>query len=349
MSKIFWKSITRDIFIVAVGVALGVIGTIVSTKYMMPKLSVEVSWKSYIFGMENTSNKTNTDIPEKGYNWDLTKSKGEFLIFQDLENLPIEKVDPFVRILSQDESIRNFPPHICYIFKALIKNLGELTADEIELGIFVPSDAEAYISVCSNVRWKVLQDGKKGLKIIRIDRLVPKQVAVLTVYFNIYGFSLEVAEEFKKIFDLDVTTETTYKGRIRDELIDFAEVNINQKKESISEENTTYINEEINLLNKFTEEALLKFKQEIDHRENDIKEYNKRMRASRTMGAHEIQELQQEVEKKQKDLFKAQKNYFKNQEEQFKLKEYKVGSLRNKLQMNYTLKRVAEVVFKITK
>lgn len=200
MSKIFWKSITRDIFIVAVGVALGVIGTIVSTKYMMPKLSVEVSWKSYIFGMENTSNKTNTDIPEKGYNWDLTKSKGEFLIFQDLENLPIEKVDPFVRILSQDESIRNFPPHICYIFKALIKNLGELTADEIELGIFVPSDAEAYISVCSNVRWKVLQDGKKGLKIIRIDRLVPKQVAVLTVYFNIYGFSLEVAEEFKKIF-----------------------------------------------------------------------------------------------------------------------------------------------------
>ncbi|MBI2042730.1 MAG: hypothetical protein HYT21_03235, partial [Candidatus Nealsonbacteria bacterium] len=87
--------------------------------------------------------------------------------------------------------------------------------------------------------------------------------------------------------------------------------------------------------------------QEMDTREREIKDLQKTMRASRTLGAHERDQIQADIDKKQKELFKAQKRYIQAQQEQFVDKDKKVADLRNKLQMSFSYERIASVKFNI--
>jgi hypothetical protein len=85
----------------------------------------------------------------------------------------------------------------------------------------------------------------------------------------------------------------------------------------------------------------------MEIREKEIKDLQKTMRASRTLGSHERDQIQEQIDKKQKEFFRAQKRYFQAQEEQFIDKDKKVTELRSKLQMNFEHERIASVRFTI--
>ncbi|OQW98817.1 MAG: hypothetical protein BWK68_00070 [Elusimicrobia bacterium A5] len=151
----------------------------------------------------------------------------------------------------------------------------------------------------------------------------------------------------ERLFDLDVVSEEKDKSRLRDELTDTAFSQLKKAQEDVNADNERYIFEEMDRLDQFVEESLLKFRQEMDTREKEIKDLQKTMRASRTLGAHERDQIQADIDKKQKELFKAQKRYIQAQQEQFVDKDKKVADLRNKLQMSFSYERIASVKFNI--
>ena len=65
--------------------------------------------------------------------------------------------------------------------------------------------------------------------------------------------------------------------------------------------------------------------------------------ATRTLGAHERDQIQEQIDKKHKELFRAQKKYIQAQQEQFMDKDKKVTDLRSKLQMSFGHERIASV------
>ena len=148
-----------------------------------------------------------------------------------------------------------------------------------------------------------------------------------------------------KLLNLNIENEESFQDRIRDELVDQAGKSVQAYQVGVTKENENYVLDEIELLNTFSEEALIKFQQEIDERNKEIRELNKKSKATRTSGYHEVQQIQEEINKKQKELFKAQKKYMTAQEDQFIQKDKKISDLRDKLQMNFEVKRLAEVKF----
>ncbi len=156
-----------------------------------------------------------------------------------------------------------------------------------------------------------------------------------------------VNSRLERLFDLDVASEDKNESRLRDELEDTASSQLKSAQEDVNTENERYIFEEMDRLDQFVEESLLKFRQEMDTREKEIKELQKTMRASRTLGAHERDQIQADIDKKQKELFKAQKRYIEAQQKQFVDKDKKVADLRNKLQMSFSHERIASVKFTI--
>ncbi len=151
----------------------------------------------------------------------------------------------------------------------------------------------------------------------------------------------------ERLFDLDIASEDKADFRLHDVLEDAVLAQLKSAQTDINTENESYIFEEMDHLDQFVEESLLKFRQEMDTREKEIKELQRTTRASRTLGAHERDQIQTEIDKKQKELFKAQKKYIQAQEEQFVDKDKKVADLRNKLQMNFSHERIAAISFTI--
>jgi hypothetical protein len=151
----------------------------------------------------------------------------------------------------------------------------------------------------------------------------------------------------ERLFDLDIASEDKSASRHRDELEDAASANLKSAQANINAANEQYIFEEMDRLDQFVDESLLKFRQEMDTREKEVKEMQKTTRASRTLGSHERDQIQMVIDKKQKELFKAQKKYIQAQQEQFIDKDKKVADLRNKLQMNFSHERIAAVNFTI--
>lgn len=152
----------------------------------------------------------------------------------------------------------------------------------------------------------------------------------------------------EKIFtSLEVEREENADGRLRDELEDLAAKRVNKEKEIVGTENEQYIFEEMDRLNQFVEESLLKFQQEMDDRRKEINDLKKTVRASRTLGHHERLQIQDQISKKQQELFRAQKKYIKAQEEQMRGANAKEKDLRGKLQMEFERERIASVHFSI--
>lgn len=155
----------------------------------------------------------------------------------------------------------------------------------------------------------------------------------------------KLAERF---FDLLITGEQGDNTAICIELEKNAQENILAEKESINAENEQYVDQEMEHLDRFVEESLIKNKQDMGIREQELKELGKQLRSvSKTMGFHERQQILELRDKKQKELFKAQKNYFQTQEEQFRQKDKKISELRGKLQMVFEHRRLAQCHFKI--
>lgn len=201
--------------------------------------------------------------------------------------------------------------------------------------------------------------GKEGILILDILNCQRKTInnqseqfeeLVISAAFNKDGqwkhMPIKLAE---KLFDLDIQEEAECQVLdIPQDLISHAEKNVEQVKKETIDKNEEYVSEEREHLEQFVEESLLKFKQEMDEREKEIKEIkNRQKKSSRTTGFHEKQKLQDEIDKLQKELFKAQKKYFKAQEDQFKEKDLKITELRSKLQMNFEKERIAIVKFRI--
>lgn len=152
----------------------------------------------------------------------------------------------------------------------------------------------------------------------------------------------------EKIFTaLEIEREENADGRLRDELEDLAAKHVSKEKEQISSENEKYIFEEMDRLNQFVEESLLKFQQEMDDRRKEINDLKKTVRASRTLGHHERLQIQDQIGKKQQELFRAQKKYIKAQEDQMRGASTKEKDLRGKLQMEFERERIASVHFSI--
>lgn len=152
----------------------------------------------------------------------------------------------------------------------------------------------------------------------------------------------------EKIFTaLEIEREEQADDRLRDELEDLATKHVNKEKEQISSENEKYIFEEMDRLNQFVEESLLKFQQEMDDRRKEISDLKKTVRASRTLGHHERLQIQDQITKKQQELFRAQKKYIKAQEDQMRGASTKEKDLRGKLQMEFERERIASVHFSI--
>ena len=151
----------------------------------------------------------------------------------------------------------------------------------------------------------------------------------------------------ERLFDLDIASEDKADFRPHDTLEDATAIQLKNAQIEINTENESYIYEEMDRLDQFVEESLLKFRQEMDTREKEIKELQRTTRASRTLGAHERDQIQAEIDKKQKELFKAQKKYIQAQEEQFVDKDKRVADLRSKLQMNFSHERIAAINFTI--
>lgn len=152
----------------------------------------------------------------------------------------------------------------------------------------------------------------------------------------------------EKIFTgLEIEREERTDGRLRDELEDIAAKRVNKEKETISAENEQYIFEEMDRLNQFVEESLLKFQQEMDERRKEIGELKKTVRASRTLGHHERLQIQDQISKKQQELFRAQKKYIQAQEDQMRNASTKEKDLRGKLQMEFERERIGTVYFSI--
>ncbi len=114
-----------------------------------------------------------------------------------------------------------------------------------------------------------------------------------------------------KLFDLDVERELPADGRMRDELEDVAVVVLKKNQDEIGAKNEHYIYEEMDHLTQFVQESLLKFQQEMEVREHEIKELQKTMRASRTMGSHEREQIQGEIDKKQRICSRPRSAIFK--------------------------------------
>ena len=150
-----------------------------------------------------------------------------------------------------------------------------------------------------------------------------------------------------RLFDLDVVNEEKNGSRLRDELEDAAFSQLKKAQKDINAENERYIFEEMDRLNQFIEESLLKFQQEMTTRQQEIKDLQKTTRATRTLGAHEREQIQEQIDKKQKELFRAQKRYIQAQQEQFTDKDKKVADLRTKLQMSFGHEGIASVKFTI--
>ncbi|MDO8552618.1 MAG: SNF2-related protein [bacterium] len=151
----------------------------------------------------------------------------------------------------------------------------------------------------------------------------------------------------EKLFALDVVHEERIDSRLRDDLEDVATKRVTKEKGSITSDNEQYIFEEMDRLNQFVEESLLKFQQEMDVRRKEINDLKKTVRASRTLGHHERLQIQDQISKKQQELFRAQKKYIKAQEDQMRGANIKEKDLRGKLQMEFERERIASVHFSI--
>ena len=179
------------------------------------------------------------------------------------------------------------------------------------------------------------------------DEIFEKIVTNAVVYDD-DGWKLIHDQRANKLFDLDVIKEDSKEMSIDNRLLNQAKSDVDDKKQEISEENESYVDRELEAIDTFMTESLLRHKQNIEEKETEIKELDRQLiHGGKTMGFYERQQIRDQIDKKQQDLLRVQKKYFQVQSAQFAEKERKVTDLKGKLKMSFVTTRLAEVQFNI--
>ena len=160
------------------------------------------------------------------------------------------------------------------------------------------------------------------------------------------GWKIIHDQRANKLFDLDIDYEEIGDVYIGERLVKQAKEDLDSKKQEILTDNESYIDRELEAIDTFMTESLLKHKQNIEEKEREIKELDKQLaHGGKTMGFYERQQIRDQIDKKQQDLLKIQKKYFQVQSTQFAEKERKVSDLKGKLKMSFETTRLAEIQF----
>ena len=128
---------------------------------------------------------------------------------------------------------------------------------------------------------------------------------------------------------------------------DYSKENIKASQDNIENENANYIEDEMGNMQRFVEESLLNFDKEIESRKREVTDLSRQLRASKTMGFYEREQIHEEIDKKQKELFVAQKKYIKAQEAQFIEKDKKMADLKGRLKLSFEVSQIARIKFTI--
>ncbi len=151
----------------------------------------------------------------------------------------------------------------------------------------------------------------------------------------------------ERLINLNVVEEKLEEIQSPIILEECVQENISKKKQQFIEENQGFIDKMRDQLNRNSEEVLLRFKREMEDREEEIKALERSMRGSKTLGFHEKQEIQQEVDKKQRQYAQAVKRHADEQIKQFKDKDVSLKGLQEKLTLSFETKHLATVSFTI--
>lgn len=200
--------------------------------------------------------------------------------------------------------------------------------------------------------------GKKGQLIIDLitckrktinnQEEVFEKLVTNAIVYDEDGWKLIHDQRANKLFDLDIIKEESGEISLDNRLLNQAKSDVDTKKQEILEENELYLDHELEAIDTFMTESLLRHKLNIEAKENEIKELDRLLiHGGKTMGFYERQQVRDQIDKKQQDLLKVQKKYFQVQSAQFAEKERKVTDLKGKLKMNYVTNRLAEVQFNI--
>lgn len=123
--------------------------------------------------------------------------------------------------------------------------------------------------------------------------------------------------------------------------------NIETTKQQFIEDNQGYIEKMRNQLNQYSDEVLLRFKREMEDREEEIKVLERSMHGSKTIGFHERQQIQQEIDKKQRQYAQSVKKHADMQISLFKDKDKSLGDLQSKLALEFKTEHLETALFTI--
>lgn len=172
----------------------------------------------------------------------------------------------------------------------------------------------------------------------------------------VYSMLLKNGEEWtpvapslaERILDLDIVNEQIDPSRLRDELEDLSSRNLHITHQKILEENERFVDLERDHIRQYAKEALLRHEADMAKIKDEIDALENQLKASKTMGFHERQEVKDEIQKKEKQYFKAQEKYLRAEREQFMLRDKQVEQLKDRLKLQFETRRIASVKFTIT-
>lgn len=151
----------------------------------------------------------------------------------------------------------------------------------------------------------------------------------------------------ERIVNLDVVSEKEVRIEMPKILEICSEENITSKKEEFIEKNQGFIEKMRNQLNQYSDDVLLRFKREMEEREDEIKSLERSMKGSKTTGFHERQQIQQEIDKKQRQYAQAVKKHAEMQLSLFSDKDKSLKDLEKKLTLDFEIVHLATISFTI--
>ncbi|TSC90374.1 MAG: helicase/type iii restriction enzyme [Microgenomates group bacterium Gr01-1014_5] len=161
------------------------------------------------------------------------------------------------------------------------------------------------------------------------------------------GWSNIGSYKAEKIVNLLVKNEKQAEFEIPNILKICSEENINLKKEEFIEKNQGFIEKMRDQLNQYSDDVLLRFKREMDEREEEIRALERSMKGSKTTGFHERQQIQQDIDKKQRQYAQAVKKHAEMQLGLFNDKDKSLKDLEKKLTLGFELVQLATISFTI--
>lgn len=162
------------------------------------------------------------------------------------------------------------------------------------------------------------------------------------------GWNLLTDYRASRLINLNVIEEKTLDEIKFPNLLDeCSKKNIDNSKQGFIEENQEFIDKMRDQLNQHSEEVLLRFKREMEEREEELKVLQRSIKGSKTVGFHERQQIQLEIDKKQRQYAQAVRKHAETQVDLFKDKDRNLKELENKLSLNFAIENLATISFTI--